>query len=831
VLRNYLSAALGNLARNWLYAGVTIFGLAAGFAAAILIGLYVRDEYSFERFVPGYQDVYRLQLDLAIPGQKLEEMDYSVGTAGQNLALDFPEVQYLGRVEPIPQALGRGELRSIDTVAWADPDFFRVIAYPALAGDPVAALHAPDGLVLTRNMARKYFGEDAPIGKTLLVGQGLDIGLTGSEAPLFAATHPMRVLAVLKDLPSETHIKAQIYGSGRAAWSILALDDRHPSPYNENTLTYVRLKPGASPDSIRAGLPAFANRHYPSPNGAASALRPRLEALKDIHFSAKDWGDSLRQPGDRAVDVGIAAVGVLIILIAAINFITLMTARATRRAVEVGIRKVVGARRIDLMAQFMGEALIYVLASMLMAVALVELALPYVNAFLGRTIDFDYLGDPPLLAAIIGGALGTALLAGAYPAVVLSGFRPALALKGEAGQGGGSASVRQALVVTQFAILIGLIVISATIYRQTSFAIDSALRLNADQVLRIAATCEPALKQELASLRGVKDVACASNAVEGQGMTKTIVTRPGLSMSSLNVASVDVGYLEMHGLAPVAGRFFSRDHGEDMLLDRPGAGPGDQPSIVLNEGAVRRLGFKTPKDAVGASITWGRWTALTAASTPGAFPPLHSSQIIGVVRDFTLASIRTPIEPTMYYVDPGGRYLVAHLDGRRLPETLPAIDRIWKRTGHIRPIARLFENQAVQDLYRDVVVQGVAIAICAGLAILIACMGLFALAAFTTERRTKEIGVRKAMGANTVDVVRLLLWQFTRPVLWANLIAWPVAWWAMNEWLHGFAYRVDLPPWLFAAASGAAVLIAWATVSGHAWLVARARPVSALRYE
>jgi putative ABC transport system permease protein len=829
VFRNYFAAAFANLARNWLYASITIFGLAAGFAAAILIGLFVRDEYSYERFVPGYQDVYRLRTDVALPGQKLMELDYTVGTVARNLALDFPEVKYVARLEPLPQALGVGQLRSIDTVVWADPDFFQIMAFPALAGDPVAALHAPDGLVLTRSMARKYFGEDAPIGKTLLVGQGMDINLTGDEAGLLASTHPMRVLAVLKDPPSETHLNGQIFGSGLASWSLLALDDRHPSPFNQNALTYFRLKRGASPDRIRAALPDFIKRHYPGPNGSATVFRPGIEPLQGIHFSAKNWGDPLRQPGDRAVDAGIAAVGALIVLIAAINFVTLMTARATRRAVEVGVRKVVGARRSDLIVQFMGEALVYVLVAMVIAVALAEMLLPRINAFLGRTITFDYLHQPVLLAAVLAAALLTALGAGMYPAVVLSGFRPAQALKGGVGRSGGSAGVRQILVVLQFAILIGLIVITATIYRQTTFALDRALRLNADQVVRITSTCDPAFKHELAGLPGVKAVACASNVVEGAGLTKTMVQLPDHTLISPVLASIDVGYLEMHGLKPLAGRFFAPDHGEDVVLERAGSGPDDQPSLVLNESAVRQMRFKSPQDAIGRSITWARWSATSSAST---FPPLHTSKIVGVVRDFSLTTIRTPIESTLYFVDPkAARYIVVQLDGRRLPETLPAIDRLWQSTGHTRPITRMFESQAVQDLYKDVMTQGVAIAVCAGLAILIACLGLFALAAFTTERRIKEIGVRKAMGASTFDVVRLLVWQFTQPVLWANLIAWPLAWWAMRRWLDGFAYRVDLPAWLFLASSAAAVAIAWLTVSIHSWLTARARPVLALRYE
>jgi putative ABC transport system permease protein len=299
-------------------------------------------------------------------------------------------------------------------------------------------------------------------------------------------------------------------------------------------------------------------------------------------------------------------------------------------------------------------------------------------------------------------------------------------------------------------------------------------------------------------------------------------------MQTINEAPVDVGLFELQGLKPVAGRFFSRDHGEDMVLERPGAGEATQPSFILNESAARAMGFTRPGDAVGKTFAWVRW----AQSPKSHIPQDQRSQVVGVVPDFTLGSIRTAITPTLYYVDPRmTQLLLVKLDGGQIPETLRAVDMLWNQTGHMRPGAYVFENRAVQELYRDVVTQGVAIAICAGLAILIACLGLFALAAYTTERRTKEIGVRKAMGADTADVVRLLLWQFTQPVLWANLIAWPAAFWAMDQWLRGFAYRVDLPPWLFLAASALAILIAWLTVGAQAFLVARAKPVAALRYE
>ena len=830
MLRNYIAAAFGNLSRNWLYSGITILGLAVSFAAAILIGLYLRDEYSFDRFVPDYQRVYRIAMDLDLPGEKPLRWDTVMGSLAANLKLDFPEIERTARMELIDISLRHGDFEATEPVGWVDPGFFRIMRFPVLAGDPDAAIEAPDGLVLTREMARKYFGEDAPIGKTLEVSTAFSLGtLPPAEAQVFAARHPMRVLAVLNDLPASSHLSLGVFGSGRAAVSLLALDDRHPSDFNATTLTYVKLKPGASAAPIQAGMAAFANRRYPGAKGASS-LKFYLLPLADLHFPAHGSGEGERPPGDRAVDAGIAAVGALIIIIAAINFVTLMTARATRRAVEVGVRKAVGARRRDLVGQFLGEALIYVLLAMLIGVALAELLLPNANAFLGRTLRFDYLSDPRVLAAIVGVALVTALLAGAYPALVMSGFRPAAALKGGAGRSTGSATVRQALVIAQFAILIGLVVMTATVYRQTSFALKDAVRVDTDQILRMSSSCEPGFKHAITALPGVKAVACASGNVVAGGSSHTFATAPGRPTTGIASAPVDVGFFELQGLKPLAGRFFSAARGQDVMLENDGPDYAtDQPSMVLNESGALQLGFKTPQEAVGKTISWARWGSGTSNS---AFPPFRSSEIVGVVPDFTLQSIRTRIDPTIYYVDPvRDPFIVAKLDGRRIPETLAAIDRIWAATGHDRGLPKAFENQSLQDLYKDVITQEIAIAVCTGLAILIACLGLFALAAFTTERRIKEIGVRKAMGASSLDVMRLLLWQFTKPVLWANLIAWPLAFWAMDHWLHGFAYRVGLPAWLFLLAAAVAVLIAWATVSVHAWLAARARPATALRYE
>jgi putative ABC transport system permease protein len=509
-----------------------------------------------------------------------------------------------------------------------------------------------------------------------------------------------------------------------------------------------------------------------------------------------------------------------------------MTARAVRRAIEVGVRKAIGASRRDLIVQFMGEALLYVFAAMLLGVTIAGLAIPAANTFLNtfhaRSIVFDYLNDPALAFGIAGTALLTGLIAGAYPALVLSSFAPGPALKGARGQRSGSAAMRQGLVVAQFAALIVLIIGTATIYRQTTFALENVLRLNGDQVVLI--DCEPGFEQKVAALPGVSAAACVSYEALAASATTTVVKDPMRGDITINIAGADVGFFEMHGLQPLAGRFFSSDRGEDMVLDGPNADPQDQPSLVLNESAVRQLGFDSPQDAVGKSVDWIR---AYAAPLTEPQPSFRSSRIIGVVGDFALlGSIHTAVEPTMYFVDPiSTEFLAAKVQGQRLPETLQSIDALWRSTGHLRPIKFEFMGEIMRSHYHGMQVQGGIIGASAGLAIVIACLGLFALAAFTAERRTKEIGVRKAMGASRREVVRLLLWQFTKPVLLANVVAWPLAYWAAAQWLNGFAYRVSLPLWLFLSASIVAVLIAWASVAAKAWLAANAKPATALQCE
>lgn len=819
MLRNYLAAAFRNLSRNRLYAGVTIAGLSIGFAAAMLIGLFVRDEFSYDRFVPGHERVYLATQTIVMGASQPIESHSTPMMLARPLELDFPQIETVARLSPayFPPTVRRGDITAGEqNLFWGDPSLFRVLPLPAIAGDTAHALDAPDSVVLTRAMARKYFGRDTPIGGVLLIDK-----------------QPMRVTAVLEDLPSNSHLTAEIIAAARSPYSPISQYEAINGAMSNTLATYIRLKPGADPAEITRRFPTFLEQRLPLgalKDGVPITRAMDLVPLAQVHMHPSTQG-AFKPPANPSTVTAIGIVGLLIVIVAAINFVTLMTARAARRGVEVGVRKAAGATRRDLIIQFMGEAFVYVTLAAVLGVAIAELTLPAFNAFLQRDLSFDYLTDPTLLTWLVGGLIATALLAGAYPALVMSSFRPASVLKGGPIEAGGGGVLREGLVVIQFAVLIGLVVAAVTISRQTLFSIGEGMRLNTDQVMLVfSRPCSEALRDHLRTMPGVRSAACASsNALNLSNDHGAVISRG--QKVDITLAPVDFDFFQVFDVKPVAGRFFDRTRPADGDLTRPDANP----PIVINEAAARRLGFATPSAAVGASVLWyGAWDDSQRRET-FVMPPLRPSQIIGVAPDFTLGSMHEPIEPTLYSVGrnlpPYSVALVAKLDGAQVPETLKQVDKAWKRVGGGDPMLRVFVDQFTLRLYIDTIIQGATIAIAAVIALSIASLGLFALSAYTTERRTKEIGVRKAMGASASDILRLLLWRFSRPVLIANLVAWPIAWLAMNWWLQNFTYRVDVAPWTFIAAGAGALLIAWGAVFAHALRVARAKPVNALRYE
>jgi len=814
MFRNYFTAALRNLARNKLYVGITVGGLSIGFAAAILIALFVRDELTHEHFLPGYERTFLLSETAYIGGQAPIVTPTTQPELASALSLEFPEVRAVVRLMPTETSLRRGNVEAPEKLYWADPSFFSVLPLPVIAGNPATALATPDGIVLTRSIAHKYFHEDDPIGRVIEIDR----------------KHPMRVTAIIEDLPANTHLDLQVIASGLASYSDLAAFEADPARFgdSDSAYTYVRVDPAASIDALMKRIPDFGRRQLRRLSTVRVGVDVRLIPLREVHLTP--FTQRLMRPsGDRATVYSLSIVGVLVLLVASINFVNLMTARAGRRAVEVGVRKSAGATRGNLLVQFMGESMLYSAFGMMGALVLAELTLPALNAFLTRSMTLHYSSDGTLAASLLGATVLLGALAGAYPALVLSSFSPSIVLKSSTVPASGTGTVRQALVMLQFAILIGLIVSTTVVYRQVEFARNEGLRLDTDQVLLVASTCGGALRDEVAALHGVRAAACsqshALNFVEGNYLF-TLQDGTRLFLTS---ASIGFGFLELYGQKPLAGRFFSEDHPGDALpadffngwtaRQLSDLSPGQVPvgRLVLNESAARKAGFRTPAEAVGKTL-FGYGNR-----------PL---EIIGVVRDFALDSIHKLISPAVYGVfPPSFEYLSVKLNGREIPETLASIDRLWARLGDPAPIRRFFLDERVQTLYLDVTRRARLFAIMAAVTVFIACLGLFGLAAFTAERRTKEIGIRKALGAGRSDIVRLLMWQFARPVVIASLFAWPVAAYVMLRWLQGFAYHVNLEPAIFLGASALALAIALLTVTVHTVQMARAKPVTSLRYE
>ena len=802
MLRHYFLAAVRNLARNKLYSTINVVGLAVGFAAATLIALFVRDELSFDRQWPQHERIHVVAASLQLEGRGPIESQGANADAAVRLRTRVPPEVAVARLTPEEHTVRRGDFEANETVSFVDPQFFDILQMSTLAGTLDSVLQRPDTLVLTASTARKYFGRIDVIGETLELDR----------------QHAMRVAAVVADLPSNVHLSATLFAAGRAAFSPLTAADATPWPprgLSLNTLTYVKLPPGMAPERVARELTAMSAEY----KAAVGVVLPmKLVPIADVHMRLPQF--SAVPAGNATVLYIVSVIALLIVAIAAINFVTLMTARAARRATEIAVRKTVGAEQRDLMIQFTGESILHALLALIIGFALVELLLPAFNDFTQRTIHLSYTRDCAFVAAIGLLAAFTGGLAGIYPSLVLSRFRPAQVFKGGPLPTGGSAAVRQTLVVTQFAVLITLIVAATVVYRQVNFAMNEGWRLDKDQVLAISSSCGNAFATELRKLPGVRAAACSGGApyacCGGSG-----VLGPDGTQLSMSAVAIEPGFFELYGLRqPLAGRLFSADHPGEV-----GPRGGDSRFIgpvILNATATRLLNFASPQAAIGQVIR----------QPPGRYNTGVESEIVGVVEDFPVSSLRDPIEPIVFFTDAGFFNMVSvKLDGRQIPQTLAAIDKLWKQVGEPRPINRWFADAFLEDLYREDLRQGQMAAVSASIAVFIACLGLFGLAAFTAERRTKEIGVRKALGASHNDIVRMLLWQFTKPVLWANLIAWPVGWYVMHRWLERFAYRTEIEPWMLLGASALAIVIALATVATHAFVVARARPVTALRYE
>lgn len=818
MLQSYFAMAVRQLLAQKLHTVINVTGLAIGFGAATLIGLYVHDELTYERWLPNSDRIYRVSPTADVTG----EAGGGPSDIGLWLANDYPE--QLEAVTRLFRSSGgffkRSDAEIREQILWADPNVFEVFQYPVVRGSLDGALDRPDGLVLTRSTARRYFGDGDPLGQTLL----------------YDGREPMVVNAVIEDLPSNTHLAINVLASSRASFSPAAEQDRNPMVTFGGKLwgsfTYFLLKDNEPIGPLRESIRTLFDRHAPAAGERkASDIWPLVtRPIRSIHLAGP-----FDPPDARAFGAvyAAAAIGLLIVIVAAINFVNILTSLGVRRAPEVGVRKALGASRRDLFKQYMGESFVYVIAGAVLGLAVAAVALRPMNIFLRRTIDFSMFADWRVACAALGFLALVALTAGAYPSLVLSSFSAATVTK-SARTGGANARVRQALVVLQFAMLVALVIATTVTYRQMALGMREALRQNTDPIVVATlgqqlpydrtAPCTQALQDRMRRIEGVRQVACSFGLPQRDFQMGAPLVRRGTPPVQVRYMALGIGFLELYGYRPVAGRFFSAELGTDVSPpDNVWTSPQ---SIVLNETAVRQLGFASAQEAVGQVASFSH-----VFRQPSTFTPWHAARIIGVVEDFQIGSVRAAIPPAVFFVDePQAMTLSLKLDGRATPEALEAIDRTWKELGGSGPLSRSFFEPTMQNMYLDLRRQTQVFSAFAGIAILIAVLGLIGLAAHAAVSRTREIGIRKAVGGGRVEIMWLLLWQFSQPVLLANVIAWPVAYYVMGAWLQGFARRVELDWWMFVGAAAVALMVAAAAVSMHAWRMAGARPVEALRH-
>ena len=829
--RNYLTVSVRVLTKSKTYAFINVFGLALGLAACLLILLYVRHELSYDRWLPGAERVFQLQSSVGSPTGDERRIQLAAYPVGAALKKDFPQIERLVHLQSGSSViLHRGEARYPDGLYFVDGPVFDVLAIPLARGDAATALSLPGSIVLTKTAAESFFGRDDPIGQTITIK---------SAAPGGDSAIDYRVTGILEDLPTNSHLDFKMlarfdaaspppnvaFSANAGAWDMIS------------GFTYLTLRPGADPAAIHAALPQWQKKAVPRQPGESPLGRQgwRLVGVEDVHLSD---AESPVKPGiERGMLVTFTIIAALVLGTACVNFTNLATAGASRRAREVALRKLVGASRRQLIAQFMGETLLLVAVATFLALAAVELALPVLSSFLEADLALSYSGADSVLLPVLGLMLLVALIGGLYPAFYLSRFQPARVLKANASasEAPGSGRLRTALVVGQFAVSIGLIVCTATVYSQTVYArtvdpgFDRSGLLQLESI-HLLGTKGEAFRREVERVRGVTSASRTSIGVSTGMMNFSTFTLPGFDKPlEFGVYPVEAGFFEAMRIELVAGRLFDEGRAADETPPSPDprAAPGPAPRserpvhVVVNETAARTLGYRSPRAAVGKQFRD------MSESEPG---PPHV--IIGVVRDSRFRSVRDKVEPILHSFERGSLpYLVARYEGADPVAVRKQVESIWKRFLPEVPFAASFSEEVIGELYSDEEKRGQLFAAFALVSVLIACLGLFGLATFTAERRTKEIGIRKVLGARVHHIVRLLAWQFSKPVILANLIAWPVAWWAMRDWLNGFDARIGLGPGPFVLAGAMALSIAIGTVALHAWRVARANPIHALRYE
>ena len=813
MFKNYLKIALRNIKRHKGYSFINVTGLAIGMAMCILILLYVQNELGYDSFHEFKDRIYRIERLYLQP-------DGSVGGGFSTLApsfvpfleADFAEVEHAVRMYQPSQVMITVDHRYFieHLVFFAEHDFFEVFSIPLVQGDPEKALLDPYQAVISRTMADKYFGNDDPIGQELMVDDQF----------------PFRVTGVMEDTPSNSHIHFDLLLSYE---TLRGIDGQGENDYfcgttnfSDNvTFVYARLSETADINDIQGRIPAFLDRNLPSgTDDQGAVVLPSqgnglyLRKVTDIHLHPHPFNEV--EPGSDILYVRLfALIAVFILLIACINFINLSTARAAKRAREVGLRKVVGAYHRMLIVQFLSESLLIAFVSILVAIVLVMLTAPYFSAFTGYDVSLQF-GDPLHLVGIIGVFLVTGIVAGLYPALYMSVFDPASILRGEVTRGKRGAAFRKVLVVFQFAISVALMICVGIVYKQMHF-IDS-IDLGYDRENIVMFPADRALKQHWPELKAqlIRNPGIIHVTMSKRAPTGRLGDTPGFSIEidgelrqnpfRMPHNRVEHDFFRTYGMTIVAGRDFSVAHPTDSLE-----------AFIINEEAVRRLGLEKPEDAVGLPI--------------GIFGG-RRGRVIGVVKDFNYEPLHVRVKPIITYIRLiEGNTIAVRVKQGYIDEAIRHIKNTIDSYIPGHPMNYSFLDDRIDALYRNEQRMMAMFGYFSLLAILIACLGLFGLASFTAEQKTREIGIRKVLGAMVSTILFVLSKDFLKWVIIANVIAWPVAYFAMNKWLESFEYRTEIGATIFLGAAFLSLLIAMGTVSYHTIKAALANPVESLRYE
>ena len=800
MIKNYLKVAVRNLWRSKGFSAINIIGLAIGLASCLLILLYVLDDLSYDRFNTKFSRIYRIDADIKI-GNNQFTMAVQAPVVGPALKKDYPQVEQFVRLKKHPGFLvkKRDENITEDKVAYADSSLFEVFTLPLLTGNAATALRAPGSLVITERIAIKYFNRMDIIGQSLIINDTSTYTITG----------------VIKDMPQQSHFRFDFF----IPMATLK-ESRTDNWFNQSCNTYILLKQNADANWLEAQLDTWMNKYMASSRSSDIKTKDifihnSLMPVTKIHLHSNK--SSELGTNENIVYLYIfCAIAIFILLMACVNFMNLSTARSADRAREVGIRKVLGSLRKNLISQFLSEAMVISFIGLLLALVITWMMLPYFNDLSEKKLQLELFFQPRMSLLLLVLLLSTGIMAGSYPAFYLSSFRPIKVLKNKLTKGFQRSWLRSGLVVFQFWISIVLIVATIVIYRQLDFIQDQTLGFNRNQVLVIQKTevlgnSAKAFKEELLKLRGVKQATMTGYLpVSGKRTYAAIFTAPIPDLKkaiSMGMWKVDADYIPTLQMSIKSGRNFSPKF------------PSDSNSVIINEAAAK---FLETNDPVNANIY--RIKENTANT-------MASFHIIGVVKNFNFNSLHDEITPLILVLGKENNSIALRINTANITSLISGIKSKWSSFAAGQPLTYTFMDEEFSNLYKSEQRIGKVSGTFTLLAIFIACLGLFGLTAYMSEQRRKEISIRKVLGSGVGEIVRLLSKDFLKLILISFVIATPVAWYIMHDWLQDFAYRTGVSWWIFGTAGIMTLLIALVSVSFQAIKAAIANPVKSLRTE